>query len=711
MSGRAILGLTLASLAIAAAVLGFVAFRWRRGGDVPQVVVASLPQPGSPEYAETVGAFYGGVTALDVDANDNARQKLDRAVKLAPGEPAAWADLGLLEIRSRNYDAAANDLAKARELAPNVGAIERLLGLLDSQRGLPAAAIEHLRRAVELDPDDLRARAALAEELEREAGPNGGPETAVEPLAQVREILKRQPDNLFALLEMARLAAKRGDAEALRDTVGRIGRFASEGPPMAQRAYDALKAVDPKAREAPIRVVALRNTLSQQPAFRQGANAVKLPAGTIGEPIRQFLKMTPPRPEPSPPDEALAFTVEPISENGGRGWNAVLAESMNGQGLPTVFVAGLGQLKNADGSGATLAFPDGGAFPTPHAILAADLNSDYRLDLALAGAGGLKLYQQKEDGSFADVTAASKLDPAVLGTRYDGAWAADVEMDGDLDLVLGAREGPAVVLRNNGDGTFRPITPFEGIADLRDFAWADLDGDGDPDAALLDADGSVRIFTNDRAGRFRLLPAPAGFDGAVALAVADLYGDGGMDLIGLRHDGVALWSAARDEGHALDVAELAGRAGVGANARLFAADLDNNGATDLVASGTSGGWIALGDASGRFRTILAPKDLRVFSVADLNGDGTLDLVGLDGHGRPVRGVGRGTKGYHWQVIRPRAQKVYGDGRINSFGVGGEVEVRAGLLVQKQVIAGPVVHYGLGDHKVADVARIVWPNGT
>jgi hypothetical protein len=35
-------------------------------------------------------------------------------------------------------------------------------------------------------------------------------------------------------------------------------------------------------------------------------------------------------------------------------------------------------------------------------------------------------------------------------------------MDGDLDLVLATREGPPVVLRNNGDGTWREQQPFEG---------------------------------------------------------------------------------------------------------------------------------------------------------------------------------------------------------------------------------------------------------
>ena len=38
-------------------------------------------------------------------------------------------------------------------------------------------------------------------------------------------------------------------------------------------------------------------------------------------------------------------------------------------------------------------------------------------------------------------------------------------------------------------------------------------------------------------------------------------------------------------------------------------------------------------------------------------------------------------------------------------------MRAGLLVQKQVITGPIVHFGLGDQPRSDVVRIVWPNGT
>ena len=76
----------------------------------------------------------------------------------------------------------------------------------------------------------------------------------------------------------------------------------------------------------------------------------------------------------------------------------------------------------------------------------------------------------------------------------------------------------------------------------------------------------------------------------------------------------------------------------------------------------------------------------------------------------MRLTARADAGYGWQQIRPRANTAAGDQRINAFGVGGEIEVRAGLLVQKQVLTGAPAHFGLGVQTQADVTRISWPNG-
>ena len=101
-----------------------------------------------------------------------------------------------------------------------------------------------------------------------------------------------QPDNLVVLLERARLAVKRGDAQALDDSVARLGRLASSWPTKAQEVYRELEqAAKANPRSAVTRVLALRNVLVQTPAFRQSLAAVETPVGTVGEPIETFLRL------------------------------------------------------------------------------------------------------------------------------------------------------------------------------------------------------------------------------------------------------------------------------------------------------------------------------------------------------------------------------------------------------------------------------------
>ena len=694
--------LVLALAAIPALVAGIVLL-WRRD---------SLPRPGSKPYEAMVSAFFAGVAALDADANDQARSFLGLATKLVPEEPAAWANLGLVELRQGDVDAAARELEKARTLAPGSGAIQGLLGLLEGRRGRFAEEIAHLRRAVELDPGDLRSRFALGQELERQ-GEAGG---AAESLRLMGAILETHPENLAVLIERARLAAKQGDAEALRDTISRLDKLSAAWPPSAQAQLRALAqaAAGPDLRPAATRAVVLRNLLVTTPAFRKSLAAAQPPIGLIGEPIETFLKLRPPPPTPAPPDEAITFAAEPPPAGGAPIGTALVAVTLRGEGPPALFVTDGRAVRAAGGSMAALPFPGGPEAkpPGPDGIAAADWNSDYAVDLALAGAGGLRFFRQEANGGFADATASTGLGADVLGGPAAGIWAADVDLDGDLDFVVGASAGPPLVLRNHGDGTFGVLKPFDGVAQLRGFAWADLDGDGDPDAALLDGRGKLLIAVNERSGRFRTRPEPAGLGRVVAIAPADADGDGTIDLLALNADGTIFRISDRDDGRAWTVAEVdRGSADPGGEARLLVADLDNNGALDLLVTGRSGTRISLGDDSGRLRPMPARADLRTFAAVDLDGDGRLDLAGLSADGRLIRAMGRGAKAYHWQVVRPRAARTEGDGRINSFGIGGEVDVRSGLLVQKQVIAGPALHFGLGTHPGADVTRVVWPNGT
>src|SRR4029077_15045173 len=153
--------------------------------------------------------------------------------------------------------------------------------------------------------------------------------------------------------------------------------------------------------------------------------------------------------------------------------------------------------------------------------------------------------------------------------------------------------------------------------------------------------------------------------------------------------------------------------------RLRVADLDNNGAVDLLLAHVApppgkratGALIWLGDQKGEFTLLTHPAGpALVFDAADLNGDGKLDLLGISEDGQAIQAVNHGSKNYHWQIVRPRAAQAFGDQRINPFGVGGEVEIRTGALVQKKPIPGPQVRFGLGEQTGVDVIRVIWPSG-
>src|SRR5690349_4918035 len=169
-----------------------------------------LPAKSSSEYRDAVSAFYVGLAALQVGDDTRADKTLADLTRLAPGEPAGWANWSILALRQRDFDAASQRLERARDLSPADGHIDRLLGFLNSNRGQSAAAIDHFKKAVELDPNDLRGRFALAQEIERQ----GGKDSDAQFQQSIERILDTDPDNLAAELELGRIAAKRGDTVA-----------------------------------------------------------------------------------------------------------------------------------------------------------------------------------------------------------------------------------------------------------------------------------------------------------------------------------------------------------------------------------------------------------------------------------------------------------------------------------------------------------------
>jgi Tfp pilus assembly protein PilF len=680
-----------------------------------------LPDPTSAEYNKVVKAFYVGIAALQVGDDARADESFAAVTRIASAEPAGWANWGVLALRQRNFDLAKQRIEHARDLAPQDGHIYNLLGILDSEQGRFDSAIANFSKAAQLNPKDVRNIYALAQVYEREGSPNGDAEFQ----RLVESILALDPQNVAAQLELSRIAAKRGEVATLRSSILRLQAAASSWPPEARDQLQALQAAadGPDARPAAVRTTLLRNVLWRDADFRTSFSRLKKPAGEELQPYTQSLRLVSPKFKPAARDVALGFDVHPVAEAGSGRWNWTGAIHLTSTGAPTLAWANAREFRLANG--VTLSFPGGNPESPPSAegVLQLDFNYDFKTDIVLAGSGGFRLYRQEGEGRFIDATDQTGLPRAVLDAQYQGAWAADVDADGALDIVLGLKEGNPVVLGNNGDGSFTALDPFPGISGLRQFAWADLDGDGLPDAAIVDNAGRLHIFINERQGHFREGKLPANLGPLKAVAIIDAKHDGLFGVAAVQEDGSLIVVSANSDGEGWKADEIARIANAAeyllGEVRLHVDDLDNNGAMDIYlapvapAAGkqTYGALIWLGDENGKFAPLGPPAGPDfVFASTDLQGNGKLALLGLSRDGQASQAESHGAKNYNWQSVRPRAANAFGDQRVNPFGVGGAVEIRAGLLVERQPIGGPQVHFGLGEQLSSDVIRVLWPNG-
>jgi tetratricopeptide (TPR) repeat protein len=655
-----------------------------------------LPGPGSDAYRETVTAFYKSVASVQSGEGVGAETNLRRAADLAPAEPAVWYNQALLALRANEFGEGRRLLDQARTLAPENSQIVLLLGIMESNEANADSALARFREAIALDPDNLKARFALAQEIGRLGDPTLAPEAA----AQLDALLERRPTNQAVLVDRLRMAVAAGETAQAQGLIARLYSLSGDWSADEREPLVNLREAVTRGDLAAARVQGgfLRNLLLGTYRYRQDLGAVQTPLEEIGELMTSFVRLPAPSAAPAPADTLLAYRPEPLPHEGRVRWAGVF--SGTGDGLEVIHIEGTELIVGDRRLDAGPAIAGEG----PLGVAALDLDYNFRNDLAVAGAGGLVVFAQDSLGAFASIPVPES------GTGYTNVWAADVDSEGDIDLILAKAGAPVEVLRNNGNGTFSSLAAFSEVLDARDFAWADFDGDGDPDAAFADGSGTLHIFANQRLGQF-IHQTPGSSQPVAAIAAADLDANAVMEVVSWDAAGTLVsWSldeeASTWAGTTLSTASILSTG----QGRLFAADLDNNGALDVVASAGFETRVWLANAPGDLSLLPASIDGAAMGAADLTGDGLLDLLAVSEAGAPRRATARGTKGYHWQILRPRAGQAQGDQRINAFTIGGEVELRAGLLFQKAPITSPIVHLGLGAHTRSDVIRIIWPNG-
>lgn len=116
-----------------------------------------------------------------------------------------------------------------------------------------------------------------------------------------------------------------------------------------------------------------------------------------------------------------------------------------------------------------------------------------------------------------------------------GVAAGDVDGDGLCDVYFAGLDGPNALYRNRGGWKFEEIAARAGVR--CDGLWctgvalADIDGDGDLDLIVNTVGQGTHIFGNDGRGNFAPLgPVLNEGKGGMSLALADIDGDGDLNL-------------------------------------------------------------------------------------------------------------------------------------------------------------------------------------
>lgn len=172
-------------------------------------------------------------------------------------------------------------------------------------------------------------------------------------------------------------------------------------------------------------------------------------------------------------------------------------------------------------------------------LTSADMDGDGDLDIVMCqgvdasfGLNWDRVVWIVNDGT-PNFGATRTIDPGSAGDVPRRADAADVDGDGDVDLVVAyAGSDELVCWKNPGAGTgswtFSVLRSNERSLDAQ---VGDLDGDGDLDVVATHAGGKVATYAGDGAGGFapQQVVGTVGADGG-AVAVDDLDGDGDLDV-------------------------------------------------------------------------------------------------------------------------------------------------------------------------------------
>lgn len=632
---------------------------------------AKLEEAHAADPESAIPVLNRGIALLYLQKLPEAEQTLREAAQRAPQDPRTWYNLGLTEMDQANQKAAIDDMRKVLAIDANDADAHYFVGSLDLSLGNFAEAIAEFEAALKLNPLHCSAEFGLARALQR----TGKTAEAHEHLAA------------FQHLTQAKIASPLsvGYGERGRySTMEEMAVPAETVAPMIQVTFEPQTV----KRFAPSQVTMPVQAASPGAAASSGGGACVL--DVFGAGSQDLIVMS------GGPDAVRVF------------------KNLHDGSFEQVPANQAGLDARGEGRGCAVG----------------DFDNDGLPDLAVATSDGVVLYRNLGGGKFEDVTA--KVGITQLN-KPAGLTFVDFDHDGDLDLlVMGAalpgKGGPNVLWRNNGNSTFTEWTGHTGLAGsgvTTQAVLSDINNDRAVDLAVTG--GAPVIYLNQREGAFKAMPLydDASLSQSRGVAVFDFDKDGWID-VAVTHagaPGLTLWRNV--EGKRFERVALPLPAGVTGAFGVTPIDFDNDGWIDLAAV------LEIGDKTELhvFRN-LGPKGFEDVSAAlgldkvafqrarsviaaDVDGDGAADLIVTQENGAPVvlRNVG-GSKNHSLRIALTGLAD-------NKTAIGTKVQVFANGQWQKFEVAGSSGYLsqgsseilaGLGQTQTVDVVRLLWPTG-
>ena len=267
----------------------------------------------------------------------------------------------------------------------------------------------------------------------------------------------------------------------------------------------------------------------------------------------------------------------------------------------------------------------------PETVVVADFNNDSVNDVAASTAANeIQIFLGRGDGTFLIPTTTALITTAeVLVTE-------DLNSDGNIDIAALAPSASLVLVAlGNGDGTLQPPTSFSVAPFPSNLVAANLNNDGVVDFVSSSAtSNNVAIVTGIGGGLFSVQTLALSFDIGPHLAVADFDGDTLDDFVVdtdtrsftlFSNDGAGTFSPGLTTSTGITPGDtLSG---------LMAGDFDNDSVEDFAAIDSEGSVrVFLGsttnDPIGPFFSSGNVTSVGHI-IADVNDDGNLDIIHAD----------------------------------------------------------------------------------